>query len=349
MRHSLATSLCVLLAAGLAWADQLVLKNGDRVTGSIVKKDEKAITIKSDAFGVISAPWDQVVSITAEKPVTVVLKDGKTIEGTVATTGGKVEVATKESKVAVETVDVQTIRNADEEKSYQRLLHPSWTQLWGWTGTLGFAGSAGNARTQSFTTGFTTSRVTRNDKTTLTFSTIDASAFVNGTNSTTAKAIRGGISYDHNVSSRLFVNVFNNNEYDRFQNLDLRFITGSGFGVHALKTERQALDFTGGGNYAHETFSTGLHRSSAEFFWGDDYTFHLSKGVGLIQGYRMYDNLSTTGIYRIDASLGISTRINKWLSWNTTANTHYLSDPVPGRKKNDFLYTTGLGVTFAPR
>jgi hypothetical protein len=349
MRHSLAMALCVPLAAGLAWADQLVLKNGDRVTGSIIKKDEKTITIKSDAFGVITAPWEQVASITAEKPVTVVLKDGKTVEGTVATTAGKFEVATKETKLEVETVDVQAIRNADEERLYQRLLHPTWTQLWGWTGSLGFAGSVGNARTESFTTGFTATRATRNDKTTLTFSTIDASAFVNGVNSATAKAVRGGISYDHNVSSRLFVNVFNNNEYDRFQNLDLRFIAGSGFGVHAIKSARQGLDFTGGSNYNHENFSTGLHRSSAEFFWGDDYLLHITKTISLLQGYRMYDNLSITGEYRVDADAGISTRINRWLSWNTTANTHYLSNPVVGRKKNDFLYTTGLGVTFAPR
>jgi putative salt-induced outer membrane protein YdiY len=327
----------------------LVLKNGDRVTGSIVKKDDKTITIKTDAFGVISAPWDQVVSITAEKPVTVVLKNGKTVEGTMATAAGKVEVATKDAKLAVETVEVQTIRDADEQKAYERLLHPGWTQLWGWTGTLGFAGAAGNARTESFTTGFTTSRVTRNDKTVLTFSTIAASAFVDGKNSSTAKAIRGGISYDHNLSSRLFWNTFNNNEFDKFQNLDLRFIMGSGLGVHVVKADRHVLDFTAGGNYDHENFSTGLHRSSAEFFWGDDYTLQVTKGFGLLQGYRMYNNLTTTGEYRIDATVGISTRINRWLSWNTTANTHYLSDPVEGRKKNDFLYTTGLGVTFAPR
>ena len=74
-------------------ADQLVLKNGDRVTGSIVKKDDKTITIKSDLFGVISAPWDQVVSVTADKPVTVVLKDRDDVHGTLTTVGEEVRVA----------------------------------------------------------------------------------------------------------------------------------------------------------------------------------------------------------------------------------------------------------------
>src|SRR5689334_25072349 len=104
MRRMLLGALFVLASAS---ADQLTLKNGERVTGAIVKKADKSITIKSDAFGVITAPWDQVVSITADKPLTVVLKDGKSVSGTLATTGGKVEVATADTKVAVEPAEVQ--------------------------------------------------------------------------------------------------------------------------------------------------------------------------------------------------------------------------------------------------
>ena len=57
------------------------MKNGDRVTGSIVKKDGKNLTIKTEQFGVVTTAWDQVESITADKPVNVVLQDGKTAPG----------------------------------------------------------------------------------------------------------------------------------------------------------------------------------------------------------------------------------------------------------------------------
>jgi hypothetical protein len=62
------------------------MKNGDRVTGSIVKKDGKNLTIKTDQFGVVTASWDQVVSVNADKPVNVVLPNGRTVQGTIATT-----------------------------------------------------------------------------------------------------------------------------------------------------------------------------------------------------------------------------------------------------------------------
>src|SRR3982751_3755510 len=87
-------TLSVFVSPKLALADQIVMKNGDRVTGNIVKKDGKSVSIKSEQFGLITAAWDQVQSISADKPLTVVLQDGKTVQGTVATTAGNVEVIT---------------------------------------------------------------------------------------------------------------------------------------------------------------------------------------------------------------------------------------------------------------
>lgn len=80
---------------------------------------------------------------------------------------------------------------------------------------------------------------------------------------------------------RLFVNVIDDYEYDRFQNLDLRFVLGGGFGFHAVKAERSTLDFLGGVNYNHSKFSS-LTRNAAEAFWGDEYTFKLNGASSLV-------------------------------------------------------------------
>jgi putative salt-induced outer membrane protein YdiY len=330
-----------------ARADQVVLKNGDRVTGSIVKKDDKGLTIKTDQFGVIVTPWDQIASITAEKPLNIVLKDGRTLQGTLATADGRVEVTAGQTKVAVATADIAAMRNDDEEKAYQRLLHPGWGELWAGTGTIGFAGTAGNSKTLTYTTGLNASRVTNTDKTSLYFSAIKASALVNGVNADTAEAVRGGISYDHNVTSRLFFNTFNDYEYDRFQNLDLRFVIGGGLGYHALKTDRSSLDLVAGAAYNRSSFSTPLTQNSAELYWGNEYNLKLGAATSLTQSYRMFNNLTDSGTYRVNFDLVLGTKIWKWLSWNLSVSDRYLSDPAPGRKTNDFLYTTGIGITFA--
>ena len=56
-------TLRLLLLLPLAFAlhaDQVVLKNGDTITGSIVKKDGDKLTIKSEFLGEVSMPWTAV-------------------------------------------------------------------------------------------------------------------------------------------------------------------------------------------------------------------------------------------------------------------------------------------------
>jgi len=346
------TNTLVLFSLGClwlstAWADQVVLQNGDRLTGSIVKKDGKNLTIKTDQFGVVTTSWDQVVSVRVDKPVSVVLPDGRTVQGTIATTNGKVEITTKDAKLSLEPAEVATIRNDDEQKAYERLQKPGWGDLWTGSGSVGFAGTAGNARTLTFTTAVNAARITNTDKLSVYFNTIKASAFVNGLNADTAQAVRGGLGYDHNLTSRMFLNVFNDYEYDKFQNLDLRFVVGAGLGYHAIKTDRSQLDLLAGVDFNHSSFSTPLIRDSAEVYFGDDYNYKLSAVTSFYQAFRMFEDLSNTGTYRMNFDIGASTKISKWLTWNLALSDRYLNHPAPGRKTNDFLYTTGLGITFA--
>ncbi|MGH9662801.1 MAG: DUF481 domain-containing protein [Bryobacteraceae bacterium] len=339
--------LLMCLSLSPAWADQVILKNGDRVTGSIVKKDGKNLTIKTDQLGLITTSWDQVESIATSKPVNVVLQDGRTAQGTLSTAGGKVEVTTQTTKLSVTLADITTIRDAGEQAAYDRLLSPGWGQLWAGTASIGLAGTSGNAKTLTFTTAVNAARVTNADKTSIYFNTIKASALVDGKSADTAEAVRGGIGYDHNITPRLFANVFNDWEYDKFQNLDLRFVVGAGAGFHAIKSERSQLDLLGGADYNHSSFSTPLTRNSAELYWGDEYAFKLTSATSLVQSYRMFNDLTNTGDYRVNFDIGASTKLGKWLTWNVSLSDRYLSNPAPGRKTNDFLYTTGLGITFA--
>ena len=211
----------------------------------------------------------------------------------------------------------------------------------------GFAGTIGNARTLTFTTGVNAARVTSTDKTSVYFNIIKASALVNGVSADTAQAVRGGLAYDHNVSPRLFVSGFNDYEYDRFQNLDLRFVLGGGLGFHAVKTERASLDLLAGADYNHSSYSTPLTQNSAELYWGDEYSLKLNAVTSLVQSYRMFNDMRYTGNFRVNFDTGMSTKLSKWLTWNISLSDRYLNSPAPGRKTNDLLYTTGLGITFA--
>ena len=332
--------------AAVAMADQLFLKNGDRVSGVIIKKDGATISIKTENFGVIAAPWEQVEAIQSATVLTVVLQDGSAEQGTLVTAGGKVELTGAGAGLHFALGEVATIRNAEQQRDYERLLKQGWLSLWTGEVNTGLAGTAGNAKTQTLSTSFKAARRTSTDKTEVSLSAIKASAQVNGETSDTAEAIRGGFTYNHNVSSRFFINTFNNYEYDRFQNLDLRASFGGGFGYTALRGARRRLEVVGGVAYSHEKFSLPSTRNSAESYVGNDFHFQLNGVTSVFQTFRLYSNLTDGSLYRANADIGATTKLNKWLNWNVSISDRYLNTPSEGRKRNDFLYTTGIGVVF---
>lgn len=328
------------------------MKNGDRVTGEIIKKDDKTVTVKTEFFGTVTLPYDSVTSITADKPLNIVLPGDKTVQGTLATTGDKVEVTSAGSKQTVAPSEIKVLRNSDEQKAYERMLHPGFADLWIVTGAVNIAGTAGNAKTATFTTPFKAARVSRTSKTTAYFNFIKASALVNNVSAETARAVRGGWGYSRNLKPKLFWDFFNDWEYDKFQSLDLRTVIGSGLGYSVWKGERGRLDLLGGIAWNREKFdpirpAQPFVRNSAEAYWGDDLTYKMNSRVSMYQNYRMFNNLTNTGAYRQNFDLGLNAALTKWLTWNAAFSDRYLSNPVAGRKKNDVLYTTGFGFTFA--
>ena len=79
----------------------MTLKNGDRITGTILKVDTKpddktktVLLIKTEFAGDVMVQWDAVTSIVAQEPLHLMLKDGQTVVGPVTTVDGKFEVTT---------------------------------------------------------------------------------------------------------------------------------------------------------------------------------------------------------------------------------------------------------------
>jgi putative salt-induced outer membrane protein YdiY len=336
-------------------ADQIVMKNGDRVTGTVVKKDGKNLTVKADQLGDVTLAWDQVASIKTDKPVNVVLADGRKAKATIATSGALVEIAAQ-PPISAALADITTIRDDDEQKAFDRLQHPNWGELWAGNASLGLAGTEGNAEALTFTLGATAARTTNNDKSSLYFNAIDSSAKINGTDSQTAEAVRGGWAYNHNVSPKMFVGVFNDYSFDKFQDLNLRFVLGGNFGYHLLKTKRSQLDVLAGFDYIRSDYFTPVtnpptaftpNQSAGEIMVGEDYNLKLNGNTSLVESFRFFDSLEDTSASRMTFDIGASTKIAKWLTWNLSLSDRYVNRPAAGRKDNDFLYSTGIGVTFA--
>ncbi|HLW87247.1 MAG TPA: DUF481 domain-containing protein [Terriglobales bacterium] len=342
--------LALLSVFGLSaslFADQVVLSNGDRLTGAITKSDGKTLVIKTDLAGEVTVQWTSVQSLTSSAPLHVATQAGKTVVGPVTTTDGSLAVSTPQSgTVDVARADVTALRNDAEQAAYEKSLHPTLLQGWAGGANIGFALTAGNSETKNLALAFTADRKTSHDEIALYTNTIYATNDAPGAvPPVTANATQGGARYDRNFTKRLFGFGSADFQTDALQNLNLRSVLGGGLGFHAINTDRTTLDFLGGLNYTKENY-VGLDRNFAALTLGEELMHKLGASTVLSQKLYFFPNLSDSGQYRATFNLGTITKISKWLGWQNAFGDIYVTNPPVGKRTNDLQLTTGINVSF---
>ena len=338
----------VLMFVPLICADEVTLKNGNHLTGAIVKLDDNKLVLKTDFADEIKIKWDAVSAISADQPITIQTPDKKISASHLSRKDGAVEISsTSGQPITVQADDVKGLRSDAEQQAYEASLHPGLLSGWAGGANLGLSLARGNSESLSVSTGMNLARATTTDKLSL----YDTTVYTKDDllNSITANAIQGGIRYDHNLSKNIFAYVSGDFEYNDLQKLDLRAILGAGLGWHAIKSSRTTLDLLGGGSWTHEKYGTGLVNNIFAPSVGEDLTAKLSKNTVFKETVFFYPYVSSglAGNYRVAFDSGLSTKISKWLAWQTTLSDHYVTNPLPGTKGNDLLLSTGLGITLA--
>jgi putative salt-induced outer membrane protein YdiY len=341
-------TLTLTLCSLALLADQITMKNGDRFTGAVIKLDGKDLVFKSDYAGNITVPWDAVAAISSTMPLSITLQDGQLVVGQVTTADNKFVIQTRDAgTVTASREAVQVVRSQAEQAEADRYRNPRITDLWTGFVDFGYATARGNSETSNLNVSATATRATTRDKIEVDFTSLYASNGTTGKSVVTANAIRSGIAYSLNLTPRTFAFGSLDLEYDQFQDLDLRFAPAGGLGFHAVKTKDTLFDVYGGGSLNREFFSNGLDRTSGEVLVGEELTYKLSSITSLHERLSFFPNISRIGDYRANFDFSTATTIKKWLAWQITASDRLLSDPLPGRKTNDFIFTTGLRITFA--
>ncbi|HEY2459983.1 MAG TPA: DUF481 domain-containing protein [Candidatus Acidoferrum sp.] len=359
MRSGLLRSLAffILVLCGFAAAvraDQITLKNGDRLTGTIVKSDAKTLLIKTELAGDVNVQWDAITGIESSQPLHLTLKDGTVLVGQVTTKDGVIQVVTTnagEKPAAKETVTA--VRDDAEQKTFdvqeEKRLHPRITDFWSGLVDTGLSLTRGNSATLAYNLAAKAVRTAPRETITIDSTAIYASDDTTPPGRTTAKAIRGGVRGDFNVNAKAFVFAFTDFEYDEFQHLDLRNVIGGGGGYHFIKTKETVFDGFFGADFEQEYFSPNpptvldnVTRKTAEIVLGESYSKRLNGRTTFDEKLSLYPNASNLGVYRFQFDATAATKLKAWLAWQVTYSDRYLSDPLTGLKKNDLILATGL-------
>jgi uncharacterized protein DUF481 len=151
MRFSIVVAALVLVAVE-ARADEVVMKNGDKITGKVVDLAGGKLKVETAHSGVVVLEWSQVATIKTDAPVKVKLASGETVEGKIG--------AGQDGKILIESAGAGPLQLApDGIKSFNE---PPVA----WHGAVDLAArtSDGNTHSSSMLLAFEASRATEVDK-----------------------------------------------------------------------------------------------------------------------------------------------------------------------------------------
>jgi putative salt-induced outer membrane protein YdiY len=338
---TIAFFFAVLFSATALRADVVVMTNGDKFTGTVVKLEDGKLTLKPPYADPIALAWDQVASVTTTQPLVLPAAQKNLSVTAMERTAGGMVITTSSGTVTLPAAEVKILRSPADQQTYEASLHPGWSRPWAGAVNVNFALARGNSQLATFGSGLNLARKTLTDKTSLYLSTL----YSRNAGLTTASTTAGGLRYDHNLNPHTFIFGTGDFSSNGLQNLDLRSIIGGGFGWHAIAAPRQTLDILGGLVWTREKYSPSPTNKFAALDLGEQFTSKIGAGSVFTEQAFFYPDLQKSGNYQFSFDTSLGTKIWKAISWQTTFSDRYTSFPPTGTKGNDLVLTTGLGIT----
>jgi putative salt-induced outer membrane protein YdiY len=329
-RISLLSLVALLLGSpGVVRADEVFLRNGDRLTGDIVKMSDGSLVLKTPYAGELKIDWKEVQGITSKAPVKVQTLDESVLQGIVTSPTGDQIVVTGDQFGPTRAIPLTNIK----------AINPPPMVTYSGAFNLGGVVAKGNSDSKAINASLLyTLRADRHR-----FGMEGKYNYGEQSGKLNVRNSLAELSYDVFVTKRAFLNFFALFEQDTFQDLNLRSTFGAGPGYQFIDTKRTQLSATIGLAYMNEDWRTRADDSSAEGRWGVTFTtalipdrllfFHRHEGF--------YEFKAPNG-WRLRADQGFRVPVFKQFAMNLEYELRYDSNPAPGRKKTDHLYIVGI-------
>jgi putative salt-induced outer membrane protein YdiY len=328
VRRLLPLSAFLLFAAPAA-ADQVMLTNGDRVTGMVASLGGNTLMVATP-HGQLKIPWADIAGLVIDDPVLVTVGDAAPAEVRI-TAGDAAGRVMLNPGGSVELIQIVALTRPIPPLSF--------------TGgaNAGMMTTGGNTDVNSLRLdGDATIRQAANRYT--------ASAAVNRAKDRgveTAENWNTSLNYDRFLTQRLFLNANSIFTNDKFRDLDLRTALGAGVGYQVLDTPLVKLTANGGLGWVNENFDVAED---------DSYTAaRESAGLEIaivpdrIQFFHQHDGyFGVTGEDNLFVRMKNGVRLGLLGGLVTTIqhDLDYDRSPAPGRRNTDRTFALTFGYRF---
>lgn len=317
---------------GSAVADEVRLKNGDRITGKVVSMQKKELIMDTTYAGKLTIDWSEVSNLTSEKSITVRVEGNVSLEGKAESTeAGKMKL--KQKKVMEPaTVFLSDITGINPT--------PEPPVRIGARVNAGLGMTDGNTNNQSiYFDGQFTARTQKNK-----VSILGEYNREESDGNTTANHMLGSLKYDHFFYDKWYGYAKTSAEKDDFKDLNLRTDIGAGPGYQIFESDLLNLGLEGGLSYVNEDFINAEDNKYLAGRWAFDYDqYFYAKLFQLFLYSEGFIDTEDTGNTWVRTRTGVRIPFYKNLNLTAQYNLDWDNQPADDKEKTDqqFIFTLG--------
>ena len=341
--------LAPALAPRLAGADEVIFKNGDRVSGTVTRGADGKITITGSVFGTVTADESEVASISATTaPTTRPAGTTATSEGAIASTRPTDGAATRAVAATAPTTAPTTLATSAPSAAPAAAPAPPQPKRWSGSVTGTALATRGNSETDSVRAAFDAKRQGEGNVLSLGA----AYAFGRTTDPTTGDASTTTDNwftqgkFDHSLGERWYDYALLRVEADYVADLDLRVTPGVGFGYRWINKPEEHFNTEAGITWVYELYDDGGDNEHFAVRLAYHYDRKLNDRVSIVQNLEYLPNIVDPGDFNLNADIGLRTMMTKSLFVELRAEWRHDSTPAPGADHNDERYIMGVGWNF---
>ncbi|MFC1788311.1 YdiY family protein [Thermodesulfobacteriota bacterium] len=337
MKKNMALLVIIITAAFIipenSLADEVRLKNGDKLTGQIVRMQEDKLILKTKYAGKITIIWQEVASIQTDGSMKIVLTDETTLEGTTeAVEEGKMKLDTDklEAPTSFSLADVKAI-NPEPVKPVKITSRAN----------VSVTTESGNTNSDNFN--FDGEFVARTEKNRYTIG--GELSIEKADDITTSQNWLAYGSYDHFLNEKWYLYVSTLFEHDEFKDLNLRSTLGAGAGYQIFETPLLNLSVSAGLAMVNDNFDVAEDNDYPGGQWGVNYDqYFFEKFVQLFHVNNGIISFEDSNDWFLKTRTGLRFPIYKGLTATLQYNFDWDNEPSASAKTEEdtkFLFLLG--------
>lgn len=324
--------------APAGWADEVTMANGDRITGTILGKDDQVLVVRTEYAGEVKIRWADVVRLQSDEPAWIYLADGTRLHGRLRPAGdGSVAIDAGErlNSGPIPVADVRYINPPPE-------LSGEGVKLTGHA-NAGYAASSGNTDTEKWYLDAEAVARTRDNRYTLG----GRMARAEDRGVLTESSWLGYMKYDHFLSRKWYAYANGNFENDDFKDIRLRTTLGIGSGYQFMEDPRRNLSVEGGASYVNTDFELAEDDSYPAARLAVKYDqFLFQTNIQFFHAGETYVDLQDSQNVFVRSSTGFRFPLVSRLNATVQYDYDWENQPAPGRVKDDQTVRATLGVAW---